>query len=104
MIQITDSNMEKIRKFKHMLSSSYYADGGEVTEVYNEVFGRHERPTNCGTCIRQRMVQLVGAMEAIERRLEEVESKANDVVKKEDNDGSKEEGKTQKGKKSRGKH
>ena len=71
MITISEKNAEKIRKFKQMLTSSYYADGGQVTEVYNEVFGRNERPTNCGSCIRQRMTQLVGALDAIEKKVEQ---------------------------------
>ena len=75
MITISEKNAEKIRKFRTMLTSSYYADGGQVTEVYNEVFGRNERPTNCGSCIRQRMVQLVGALDAIEKKVAEQASK-----------------------------
>lgn len=75
MITISEKNAEKIRKFKQMLTSSYYADGGQVTEVYNEVFGRNERPTNCGSCIRQRMTQLVGALDAIEKKVAEQAAK-----------------------------
>lgn len=75
MITISEKNAEKIRKFKQMLTSSYYADGGQVTEVYNEVFGRNERPTNCGSCIRQRMVQLVGALDVIEKKVAEQAAK-----------------------------
>lgn len=75
MITISEKNAEKIRKFRTMLTSSYYADGGQVTEVYNEVFGRNERPTNCGSCIRQRMTQLVGALDVIEKKVAEQAAK-----------------------------
>lgn len=95
MITISDSNREKILKFKDMLKNAYYADGGQVTEVYNEVFGARERPTNCGTCIRQRMNALVGALEAIDRKLKELDKKSKEEAK-EVNDGG--TGKTKKGK------
>ena len=94
MITISDSNREKILKFKDMLKNAYYADGGQVTDVYNEVFGTRERPTNCGTCIRQRMNALVGALDAIDRKLEELDKKSKEEVK-EEGDGT---GKTKKGK------
>ena len=83
MITITDSNREKILKFKQMLTSSYYADSKQVTDVYNEVFGKSEQPTNCGTCIRQRMQSLVGALDAIKADLakREAEDKAVDAFK-----------------------
>ena len=112
MIKITDSNREKILKFKDMLRNAYYADGGQVTEVYNEVFGARERPTNCGTCIRQRMNALVEALEAIDRKLEELSRKEEKVQQeaseeaKEDSDGNKaeaEKGAAKKGRKSKGK-
>lgn len=79
MITISDRNLEIIEKFKEMLSHSYFADSVQVTEVYNEVFGKNEPPTNCGTCIRQRMVALVGAMDALKAdlaRKEEAEREA----------------------------
>lgn len=83
MIVISDSNMEKIAKFKEMLSHSYFADSVQVTQVYNEVFGKNEQPTNCGTCIRQRMQSLVGAMDAIKADLakREAEEKAEEAFK-----------------------
>jgi len=102
MITITDSNREKILKFKDMLKNAYYADGGQVTEVYNEVFGARERPTNCGTCIRQRMNALVGALEAIDRKLEELDKKSQETVQeetKEVNDGGTGKTKARKAKK-----
>lgn len=88
MITISDSNREKILKFKDMLKNAYYADGGQVTEVYNEVFGARERPTNCGTCIRQRMNALVGALDAIDRKLEELDKKSKEETKEVDNGGT----------------
>lgn len=108
MITISDSNREKILKFKDMLKNAYYADGGQVTEVYNEVFGTRERPTNCGTCIRQRMNALVGALDAIDRKIEEMEKKSQETVQeevKEDSNGTAkaEKGKTKKVSKSKAK-
>lgn len=55
---ISKEDIEKIEKFIELKSKGYYADGGQVTELYNRILDRHVNPTSCGSCIRQRITEL----------------------------------------------
>lgn len=61
-MMITDEDVRIIEKFIDIRNRGYYADGTQVTEVYNRVLNRSVRPTNCGSCISQRIRELEEAL------------------------------------------
>lgn len=50
--------------------------GVEITELYNKVFGKNLRPTNCGSCISQRYKELKVAYDNFKKELVKQEEKA----------------------------
>lgn len=75
---ISEEDREKIRKFEEIKNKGMYASGVEVTEVYNRVLNKRLPSTNCGSCIRQRVQEMVNAL----NREEEQERKAAEEFKK----------------------
>lgn len=55
---ITVEDKELIIKLKGLLDANKRASGKQVTEVYNRVFGTKLTPTNCSSCVRQRISKL----------------------------------------------
>lgn len=50
--------------------------GTEITELYNKVFKKNLKPTNCGSCISQRYKELKVAYDKFTKLLREQEEKA----------------------------
>ena len=75
---ISEEDREKIRKFEEIKNKGMYASGVEVTEVYNRVLNKRLPSTNCGSCIRQRVQEMVAAL----NKEEEQERKAEEELKK----------------------
>lgn len=75
---ISESDREKIRKFEEIKNKGMYASGVEVTEVYNRVLNKRLPSTNCGSCIRQRVQEMVNAL----NKEEEQERKAEEELKR----------------------
>lgn len=50
--------------------------GVEITDLYNKVFGKNLRPTNCGSCISQRYKELKNAYDNFKKELVKQEEKA----------------------------
>jgi hypothetical protein len=63
-------DIEIVEKFISIKNKGLYADGGQVTEVYNRVLDKQVRPTNCGSCIRGRIQELENALNAFKRLAE----------------------------------
>lgn len=74
---ISETDREKIRKFESIRQRGMYASGQEVTEVYNRVLNKRLPSTNCGSCIRQRIQEMVAAL----NKEEEQERKAAEAAK-----------------------
>lgn len=74
---INEEDREKIRKFEEIKNKGMYASGVEVTEVYNRVLNKRLPSTNCGSCIRQRVQEMVAAL----NKEEEQERKAAETAK-----------------------
>ena len=74
---ISETDREKIRKFESIRQRGMYASGVEVTEVYNRVLNKRLPSTNCGSCIRQRIQEIVTAL----NKEEEQERKAAEAAK-----------------------
>jgi hypothetical protein len=63
----TNEDVKMVEKFIEIRNKGYYADGGQLTEVYNRVLDKRATPTNCGSCIRQRINELEQALERFKR-------------------------------------
>lgn len=74
---ISEEDRLKIRRFEEIKNKGMYASGVEVTEVYNRVLNKRLPSTNCGSCIRQRVQEMVNAL----NREEEQERKAAEAAK-----------------------
>lgn len=64
---INAEDLEIIRKFEQIKNKGLYCSGSEVTDVYNRVLQKSVRPTNCSSCIRGRIQELVDAVNKFER-------------------------------------
>lgn len=61
-ITFTPEDVDLTEKFIQIKNKGYYASGEQVTEVYNRVFKKNLSSTTCGSCIRQRITELEGAL------------------------------------------
>lgn len=71
-----------VEKFIEIKNKGYYADGKQLTEVYNRVLGKNANVTSCGSCLRQRVNELETALnyfKELTKRQEEL--KASEEVK-----------------------
>ena len=81
---ISDENRSIIRKFENIMRRGLYASGEQVTQIYNSVLGKNVRPTNCGSCIRSRITELVNALNKVEAdEAKQAEIKAQEALKEE---------------------
>lgn len=90
-MKFTDENVKKIRQFVDIKNRGYYANGTEVTNVYNEVLEKNVPPTNCGSCIRARISELEGALASFERMLKKQQEKTTEALKESEVNNIKEE-------------
>lgn len=77
-INWTDEEIKTVERFIEIKNKGYYADGKQVTDYYNRLLGKRVNPTNCGSCIRQRVGELEGALNharELERQKAEQEMK-----------------------------
>ena len=78
-IEWSEYDIMMVEKFIDIKSKGYYADGKQVTEYYNKLLNKHVTPTNCGSCIRQRVGELENALNhAKELEKREAERKAEE--------------------------
>lgn len=61
-MKFTKEDISLIEKFVEIRNKGYYADGGQVTDVYNRVLERNVNVTNCGSCLRGRITELEDAL------------------------------------------
>ena len=74
---ITDEDKEQIRRFKDIVDRGRIAHSGKVTELYNKIFNRFEKPTRCGGCLRSRINKMWNALQELERKEKEEQQKKN---------------------------
>lgn len=61
-MKFTKEDIELIEKFIDIKNRGYYADGKQVTDVYNRVLEKNLNVTNCGSCLRGRIQELETAL------------------------------------------
>ena len=70
-------NMET---FIQLVKRGSRISGVEITELYNKVFKKNLKPTNCSSCINQRYKELKTAYDNFMKLLREQEEKALEVL------------------------
>lgn len=82
-------NQEQINlidKFEKILLRGSFCDGTEVTNLYNEVFNKNLRPSNCSSCIASRIRELLVARNAYKQAIEaSKKEEVNNTPKEENN-------------------
>lgn len=80
----TNEDVKLVEKFIEIRNKGFYADGKQLTEVYNRVLDKRAAPTNCGSCIRQRINELEGALNSFKKLSEtKTEDKVEDIPQEE---------------------
>ena len=82
-IEWTEADVERVEKYIELKNKGFYADGKQVTDDYNRLLNKRVNPTSCGSCIRQRIAELEGALaharelekQAAEKKAEENKAK-----------------------------
>lgn len=79
----TSDDVKMVEKFIEIKNKGYYADGKQLTDVYNRLLNKHVNVTQCGSCLRQRVGELEGALNhARELERQAAEKKAAEEPKK----------------------
>lgn len=65
-----NDDIKSVEKFIEIKNKGYYADGKQVTEIYNRVLNKSVAPTNCGSCVRQRINELESALNQYKKQAE----------------------------------
>lgn len=72
----TNEDVVMVEKFIDIKNRGYYCDGGQLTQVYNRVLEKNAPPTNCGSCMRNRINELEVALNQFKKTLEKEPPKA----------------------------
>lgn len=72
----TNEDVVMVEKFIDIKNRGYYCDGGQLTDVYNRVLEKNVPPTNCGSCMRNRINELEVALNQFKKTLEKEPPKA----------------------------
>lgn len=88
----TNEDVKLVEKFIEIKDRGYYVEGYELTQVYNRVLEKNVQPTNCGSCLRQRVNELQVALQQFKKSIE-VSSEASEGITEDKVDNTKEEDK-----------
>ena len=90
----TNEDVELVEKFIKIRNRGMYADGKQLTDVYNRVLEKNVHVTSCGSCLRQRVSELEKALNKFKEQI---------AIKAEHEEEAKPSGTTKKGKKGKSK-
>lgn len=68
MRRITETEAQAIRRFEEIRQKGYYVNANQLQSVYNQVFERNLPTTNCSSCLRKRIQELVDALNRQEEK------------------------------------
>ena len=89
---ISKEDRELIRKFENIRQRGYYCNSRQLQELYNRVFNVNKPATQCSSCMRQRIGELMKALiKEEEQEAQEASKIAQDEPKQEDLATTKEE-------------
>ena len=75
MINLTSDDIKLIESFQKIMEDGYYVASEDVTRAYNRILSANVPPTNCGSCIRRRVNELVMEKDKFKARLQAEEAK-----------------------------
>lgn len=78
-MQISNEDLNLIRKFEELKQKGFYCDSTLLTQVYNRVLNKNVNNTSCGSCMRQRISELVEVANKFERMIA-LDNKPNEVI------------------------
>ncbi len=73
-IEWTNEDVKMVERFIEIKNKGYYCDGKQLTDYYNRLLNKRVNVTQCGSCLRQRVGELEGALnhaKELERQAEE---------------------------------
>lgn len=73
-MKFSKEDISLIEKFIEIKNKGLYADGSQVTEVYNRVLEKSVNVTNCGSCIRGRIQELEDSLRRFKTLAKEQET------------------------------
>lgn len=96
----TNEDVELVEKFIKIRNRGMYADGKQLTDVYNRVLEKNVHVTSCGSCLRQRVSELEKALNKFKEQIA-LKAEHDEEVKKEEteNADNQKSHKTKRGKK-----
>lgn len=59
MVLLNSEQVAQIKKIKNALKRGYYVNSSDITPLYNEIFNKNLKNTNCSTCLKNRSRELV---------------------------------------------
>ena len=82
-ITISSEDAEFIEFAYSLINSAKYPSFTKVTEVYNRVFNKQLSSTSCGSCVRQRILELKNTLDKLN---EEILKEKEIILLKENNE------------------
>ena len=61
-IEWTNEDIKMVERFIEIKNKGYYCDGKQLTDYYNRLLNKRVNVTQCGSCLRQRVGELEGAL------------------------------------------
>lgn len=80
----TNDDVKLVEKFIEIKNKGFYVSGEELTNAYNRILHKHANVTQCGSCLRQRVSELEGALNHFKALEAKKEAELN-TVKEEEN-------------------
>lgn len=77
---VTSEDIAWVEKLIEIKNRGGLADGRIVTNLYNKLLQKNERPTSCGSCIRGRVQQLENWYNNYKKQLEVEENNRSEVT------------------------
>jgi len=76
----TNDDVKLVEKFIEIKNKGFYCDGKQLTSVYNRILHKSVNPTNCGSCLRQRVNELEQALNSFKKQMEVSGLTANELT------------------------
>lgn len=83
----TNEDVELVEKFIKIRNRGMYADGKQLTDVYNRVLEKNVHVTSCGSCLRQRVSELEKALNKFKEQIA-IKAEHEEEVKKEEKENA----------------
>lgn len=81
-------DLELMNKFIQIAETKKHINGTEITQLYNKIFNKSLRPTNCSSCVNQRYKELKTSYDQYQKDLDKLNAliELDAVMMEEDDD------------------